>query len=77
MTGGEQLTAWLVGIVCVTGAVSSIVKAWSTARVESAKAEAAAQEAVARAYLDAQRSMVEAQYGRLTIPETWSKGGGL
>ncbi|MBB4922178.1 hypothetical protein [Kitasatospora kifunensis] len=53
------------------------MKAWSTARVESAKAEAAAQEAVARAYLDAQRSMVEAQYGRLTIPETWSKGGGL
>ncbi|MCX4751754.1 hypothetical protein OG455_41675 [Kitasatospora sp. NBC_01287] len=73
MTGGELTAAWLVGILCVTGAVSSMVKAWAAARRETARS----QEAVALAYLQAQQATVEAQHGWLTVPETWSKDGGL
>lgn len=72
MTGAEQLTVWLVGIVLVTAAVSSAVKAWSAARVEVAKAHAQAQ-----AHVDAYQIVVRAQAGQLTVPPAWMQEEGL
>lgn len=70
MTGAEQLTVWLVGIVLVTAAVSSAVKAWASARVEVAKAQA-------QAHVDAYQIVVRAQAGQLTVPPAWMQEEGL
>lgn len=70
VTGGEQLTVWLVGIVAVTAAVSSAAKAWATAQVEVAKAHA-------QAHVDAYQVVARVQAGQLTVPPAWIQEEGL
>lgn len=71
MTGVELTAVWLFGIFCAAMTVASAAKSWSTARVETAKAGAAA-------HVNASRVVAEVQAGvPLTVPTEWIPGGDL
>lgn len=79
MTSAELMAAWLFGIFCAAVSVTSVAKAWSTARVETARAQAGAEvdvaKAHARGHVDSYRAVAEVQHGPMTLPSWMTQDG--
>ena len=79
MTGVELTVVWLFGTFCAAVSVTSVARAWSTARVEAARAQASAEvdvaKAHARGHVDGYRAVAEVQHGPMTLPSWMTQDG--